>query len=160
MVFSLPENITIYELQEPLQKLDIPSILIFSPVQWIKFFGLLGKVLKPIFAFARLEEPGFDLLKREGILGLPDETGALGLGAGLGKDLAELAHGGSLLYYLIKLSRHHDNSHFNFMPWGKSIVLQIILSGRIWRPFPAPKWPFLMKSGETHFGARLSLAWW
>lgn len=153
MVFSLPKNITIYELQEPLQELDIPSILFLSPVQWIKFFGLLGTVLKSIFTFARLEEPRLDLLKRAGILGVPEETGAWGLWASLGKDFCELAHGGSLLYYLIKLSRHHDSSHFNFMAWGKSIVLQVILSRRIRRPFPAPKWPFLMKSGESHLGS-------
>ena len=45
-------------------------------MQRIKFFGLLGRVLKSIFTFARLEEPGLDLLKRAGILVVPEEAGA------------------------------------------------------------------------------------
>jgi hypothetical protein len=79
MIFSLPNNIAVDERQESFQKFHILSIFFLGPVQRIIFFYLLRVILKPVFAFTRLEEPWLDLLKRTGILALLSETGRQGL---------------------------------------------------------------------------------
>ena len=129
MIFSFLKNIAIHKHKEPLKELHILPILLLGPVQTIIFLYLLCAILKAKFTFTWFEEPRLHFFKRARRGGVLVGTGVLTFLGGLGGHLADLIHGGLVLYYLIKISRNDDDSTFNSKPRTKGIILHLIITG-------------------------------